>query len=79
MLRTIMIAAAVLTASAAALSCASDEEARIRAAQRATCREPASTVENPTYDRECMRRVEEQIQAAKNYRPSSRPPKQKGK
>jgi hypothetical protein len=77
MLRAFLLGLAAVIASAAIVSCQSDEAERIRAAQLATCRDKASPPENPTYDEECMRRVEDQVRAARTYRPSTKPPKKK--
>ncbi len=79
MFRTAILSLAALAAAGAIVSCATDDDRRIRAAQEATCRTPESTEQDPDYDGACMRRVAEQIQAARSYRPSTRPPKAKGK
>ncbi|MGE0044916.1 MAG: hypothetical protein AB7J28_08165 [Hyphomonadaceae bacterium] len=79
MLRTVMLALASAAALTAIVGCATEEDRRIRAAQEATCRTPESTPEEPRYDGRCMRTVEEQVRAARLYRPSTKAPKQKGK
>ncbi|MBL8551897.1 MAG: hypothetical protein JNJ73_18055 [Hyphomonadaceae bacterium] len=69
MLRTLALVAAVAVGAAAAMSCATDENRRIEAAQKAVCLEKDSPPDRPRYDGDCMRRVEEQVRAAASYRP----------
>jgi hypothetical protein len=77
MLRAFLLSLAASVACAVVVSCQSDESERIRAAQHATCRNQDSPPDRPTYDEECMRRVEDQVRAARTYRPSTKPPKKK--
>lgn len=79
MLRTAMMMMAAAVAVTAIVGCASEEGRRIREAQEATCRTPESTPEAPVYDERCMRTVEEQVRAARTYRPSTKAPRPKGK
>ena len=77
MFRTLALAMAVAIGAAAAVSCATEENRRIEAAQHAVCKEKDSPPDHPRYDGDCMRRVEEQVRAAASYRP--RQEKSKGK
>ena len=77
MLRTLVVALAVAVGAAAVVSCATEENRRIEAAQKAVCKEKDSPADDPRYDHDCMRRVEEQVRAAASYRP--RQEKKQGK
>lgn len=77
MLRMMVIGLAASAACIGVVSCASDEARRIDEAARAACVVEGSPVDDPEYDEACMREVREQLQAAKTYRPSTRPPRPK--
>lgn len=77
MIRTLLFSLAIATATAGIVSCQSSNADEIEAGARAACIEKNSPPDNPTYDEACMRDVREQIQAARTYRPSTKPPPQK--
>lgn len=79
MLRNLLFTLAAATALVGVVSCATSESEEIEAGARAACINKDSPPDAPTYDEACMRDVREQIIAARNYRPSTKPPQKKKK